>query len=113
MGLSFSMIKTIVSDGGRSAYKPDEKLDCVVRALAVALREHFTYGQVHDILAWHGRKPRHKTHDTLNALAIFGITLQESGSTLNQFASVSKEGRTALSETVSKLAEAEQHFRKI
>lgn len=87
------MIKTVVSDGGRSAYAPEEKLDCAVRAIAVVLRESFTYGQVHDVFSWLGRKPKHRSYCAEEALKLFGITLQYSGSTLEQFVSASRNGR--------------------
>src|ERR1035437_5373087 len=49
----------------------DEKLDCAVRALAVAL--DIPYYQAHDVFAACGRKRRHGSYNTIDTLGMLGI----------------------------------------
>lgn len=50
-------IPHIVSDGGRIGFAPNEKLDCTVRAFAIATG--MTYGDAHTVIKREGRKDRH------------------------------------------------------
>jgi hypothetical protein len=52
-------IKHQANDGGRAAAMPQEKLDCVVRALAIATDK--PYSVAHGIAASYGRKDCHRT----------------------------------------------------
>ena len=68
-------METIITDAGRALSHPEERLDCAVRALAAFDREHLTYAQAHDIFEGLGRKQRHKSYCTRNALWTIGYAL--------------------------------------
>jgi len=68
-------ISFVHTDGGRSLLHPEEKNDCVVRALATFARERFTYAQAHEIFTKAGRKPRHRCRVTEKVLREQGYPL--------------------------------------
>jgi hypothetical protein len=51
-------VKYIEHDGGRLGYAPNEKLDCTVRA--VALAAGMPYAEAHALCKAHGRKDGHR-----------------------------------------------------
>jgi hypothetical protein len=72
------MIKYALSDGGRGAIV--ERLDCAVRALATAM--DIPYYQAYKVFEHSGRKPRHKSYNTINALNNLGLIIIYDGRTL-------------------------------
>ena len=53
-------IPHVLTDGGRALSHPNEKLDCVVRSIALGL--NINYHHAHMITKDWGRKDRHKTY---------------------------------------------------
>jgi hypothetical protein len=85
-------MNTIITDGGRSiSNHPDERLDCTVRALAIATNR--SYNDAHGILSQLGRKPKHKFYNTGEKITrIIGRSCKRSGS-VGKFARLHPVGR--------------------
>jgi len=90
-------------DGGRLGFAPNEKLDCTVRALAIASGAE--YGRVHALLESYGRKRGRKMKDFARAMRVLcGGTFNgrcprvagDTGITLGRYALAHPEGRYCL-----------------
>lgn len=85
-----------VSDGGRASSMPGEKLDCSVRAAAIAL--DIPYPDAHALFTKHGRKPRHRTPTRVSYIALsytkaHSYTYTKRRPTLERFVREHPEGR--------------------
>ena len=75
-------IKTYIHDGGRIGDGfGHEKLDCAVRAYAIA--KQIPYSEAHQLFEKAGRKPRHTTD--WNVYEKLGVIFQHSYTTIKQF----------------------------
>ena len=75
----------IMNDGGREATRPDERLDCTVRALAVYLG--INYLDAHKMMERY-RKDKHKSNSTRLAYAEQGLVFLPIKTTLGRFMSI-------------------------
>lgn len=56
-------MKQVITDGGRLSNHPNERLDCVVRGLAIAA--NMPYSEAHALFKAAGRRDRCRTRDTI------------------------------------------------